>query len=460
MVTKIVFTRKLTKANPLPTVSIEEQLELQQDTLQLHHDINTKLNDATRSIEIVEALEDLAVVANSITNATTQETNLIEAGGNIAVAGTLADPNSLIPSMESFIGQSISMEDFKFKEKLTKIWNEFLKLMKDIWKKVSDFMMQSDLMLAHSINNLIKVKQLVTENKGKKVKDTRFVLNMGRFNKVLNNGVDPVSDPKEISKLLENTTTLYKEFNKGYTDKLINIATQVNKDIDSLTGDNIDTVTDGIVNYLKANQKEFFNSALYAIQRVPGIKPTNSRGGTSKLNGLEITTLYSGALGGLSFEVKQPDQSLIGNNQKNYLERLRVSSIKASTAGSVGEPRDLTVVYTQDELNDLIDLTLELLKGLRSFRDDGLRDQLNKVRRDLELVTKNLVNEFDDLTESETLRVKALMGFNLTFISWVSDPMKEMVIHAISIGRIISALVKANLAQYEEVHKPQDNNRR
>ena len=77
----------------------EEILEISQAN-DVAQNLAADLADADRSLDVVQALEDLAFVADTIREATPREAALIQIIGDATVAGTGADADIVTPAME------------------------------------------------------------------------------------------------------------------------------------------------------------------------------------------------------------------------------------------------------------------------------------------------------------------------------------------------------------------------
>lgn len=445
MVTKVVFKIKPV-AQPTPSISIEEYLEAQQTSLDLQKDIDTKIADATRTIEVVESLEELAVVADSITGATREEAHLIEIGGNIAVAGTNVDPAALIPSLESYIGGKISLEEFDFKEKIKKIWNAIKAMLKKIWEAINNFLEQSNILLAHSLNNITKTEALVKNNKGSKVKDDNFELDLNKFKLVFSSVASSATAVRIIQDRLTATEKIFKEFPESYTKKLVEAIQFVTGKLKILTDKNIKDISLEVMDGLKQRSPLVFDTVISTAMIASAAKSD-----ADSKNGLEVLYGRTNLLGKSRLAITQPDVSDIGDDFKTYIERLRVSQIKLEMLVEEEVSRPLTTVLTQEELESLVNKTKTTLQNIKFYKDRGTEKKLKEAKEQLELVSNGLTTRFNDLTPEDASIIQSLMSLNIVFINWTKTPMIDLVQHAIRIERAVNWLVKANLRQYEKV---------
>ena len=145
-----------------PTLSLEEEQIVMTDAVELASDINQEFNEANRIVEISDALEDLAVIADQIEAASHTEIALMETAGDMAVAGTDIESDEIVPSLESYRGKRIAAEGFK--QTAGQIWKNIQEFLKKIWEKITQFF--SNIFLAipnarHRLNQLTdKLKEI------------------------------------------------------------------------------------------------------------------------------------------------------------------------------------------------------------------------------------------------------------------------------------------------------------
>lgn len=460
--------RIVLKINPTQPVekeiSLEEYLEAQHSMASIQKEIDEKSSDVIRSLEIAEALEELAVVADNISSATREETQLIEIGGNIAVAGTRVDPASLIPSLESYVGGKISLEEFDFKGKLQKIWEAIVKTITAIIKKVKEFIDKSEIVLAGALNSLKKLEREVLESKNKQPKNTSFELDTSRFDSVLNNGKVGVSDPKEVISLLENSKTFYESFADVYIDGIVDLADKIREKADSITDQNINEVANYIGDTLNAGIPNIFNRVMIAIRSSNALDKLEM--GTAKNEtgyntyGIENHTAYTRLMGGIKLTFIQPDIKVSGGRfdvEKNpeeflnFIDRTRHSGINFKKTEEVRPSATITEPYSMEELQKIVQTSIKTLMAIKSIKDKGhqkrLMDSIDKLKK----VLGDLTDRFETIAPGDLKNIEAIMSLNIAFTNWIRTPWVPMVEHAVRVSRAVGWLVRNNLEHYETV---------
>ena len=125
--------------NGVDIESAMEEAEVMEEAARvLAAEITADNAEAERAADLSDSLEDLAVVASSIDEATPAETQLIQLAGDMATAGDdEVTSEDIVPATESFVGKRIAVEGFV--EKVKQIWEAIKKYLKDLWDKVEKF---------------------------------------------------------------------------------------------------------------------------------------------------------------------------------------------------------------------------------------------------------------------------------------------------------------------------------
>jgi hypothetical protein len=120
------------------------------------------LQEVNRQLEISDALEDLAVVASRIREASPTELQLIATAGQAGVAGTDNEPELMLPAMEGFQeGKSIAFESMAEKAKM--LWKNILEFIARMWEKFMAFF-RIHVVVAELKRKLAQMKQDLAQN--------------------------------------------------------------------------------------------------------------------------------------------------------------------------------------------------------------------------------------------------------------------------------------------------------
>lgn len=445
-----------------PEVSLEDYLHAYDNVIEIDQAINDKSQDVIRSSEIAESLEDLMVVADNISSVTPSEANLIEIGGNIAVAGTSANAEDIVPSMESYVGTKIALEALSdVKEKIKKIWEWIKKTTKEIYKKLSEYIQQSSPMIAYSLNNVIKLEKEVKELSKKKPKRDQFELDTSRYDAIFNNGEYANNKSVFVMKQLIRTTKFFNSVTDEYTRSVSELIESVTRRINSVNANtDLESLKNEIFNDIIAKQDSIFSEI---FQR-------NSEGAKTAStisNGISKVFVRTGIMGGLSFQVTLLDKNSITEIDNGTIERLRTTGIKV-VPGLTGSSfpvirastpnRDL---YTPEHIKDTVDESRDMVGSVKRFRDSGAEKKVLKINEKFQDAFDNLLSKFKEVTKEQEESLKQLASLSTIFTNWINKPVRGIIIHILKVERAVSWLVKKNIEHYVEAEpEPKDEEKK
>lgn len=454
------------KKNTVLKISFEEYLDAQEQMVKAPLQIDDTLKDTNRTIDVAQALEELAVVADSIENATQAEANLIEIGGNIAVAGTHIPAERVIPSMEGFIGRSISIEEFKLKEVLDKIWEAIKRAFAAVWDKLREFFKSSDIVLGRSLNKVRELKKTLHDMRGFSPIDERTLFQLKTTSgdkhfissgivSILNDTEDfylgtkpvkPLLDPERIIKKLQVTEALFDTFFTDYSKKLTDIAQSVSSELERINEANIKEKTFQIKESLERDVAALFDTLLKSMQSSTTSAVFATRNLNREHEGQKVYN--SPALGSPLFVVDDFTASASGANPKLFFDRLKSSKIQLQLR-EVKEVDGTTFMenaYKLEDLVDMVDAVDIILKRISDFKDNAFGVKVHEGQKKLEKAGNTLKKSLEK-SEDKSLasNVNDLLSFNLAYTNWSRYPLLEMVFYAIRIQRAISWLVTQNL---------------
>jgi biotin operon repressor len=111
----------------LPVISLEEEISHIEQSEAMRHAITSEVGDSTRTMELITALESLALVADTIRQPTPEEAALIQIAGDTALAGTGLSGGEITPAMEDEAsGPTVSAKVRSAIEQIVKALKELL----------------------------------------------------------------------------------------------------------------------------------------------------------------------------------------------------------------------------------------------------------------------------------------------------------------------------------------------
>ncbi len=422
-----------------PVLSLEEEALVMDEAADTGAQIDGDLNEVERVIEVASGLEDLAVVADTIEEATPQQLALVQVAGDLAVAGTDVTSDDLLPSLESYKGGKISMEGLR--EIAQTVWQNIIQFLAKIWAQIEQFyhLLFSTIASTRARLNALKERNKAAVSKKSEVKG--IIVNVG----VAAICVDykPVTKESELLAALKNWDTAAEyTFNK-HLDGVIAVA---------------DVVVKSLANFDPSKAVETATQAKDDIAKVfsqqgkpPGVKGLDGK----RFPGFTTSTGQA-LLGNVSLLVKafnsQEGASVLGS-----LERFRQSGTELGATKAEGDklPAEVTFETLSNGAIDKVIAECEaILKTAESYKTGSRSAQVKKTREALKAAGEKAtaaMKKFptEQNIDSITAHYKALVNFNKSFVSWVKNPAGDMLRSSLTTVRAAMMLCSKSLDTYK-----------
>lgn len=136
------------KAAQDPVLDLSEVEQMAERTISIESALNEIANELIendRVIEVVDGLEDIQGIAKATPEGQTVDIPMLQAAANMAVAGTDADAQAIIPSLESFkdkniaieaIGEKIAAARHSIIESIKNVASKFVEVLKNIFGSI------------------------------------------------------------------------------------------------------------------------------------------------------------------------------------------------------------------------------------------------------------------------------------------------------------------------------------
>ena len=153
-------------------ISMEEEALLIQESAGDLAEAEAEIEDAQELADTSDALEDLAMVADGIDEASENEVALVEAGVQLATAGSDLEVEDVAPGLESYVGRRISTEGIK--ETARAIYEAIIRAVKKFWEKIKAFFRKTVGTLANLRRSAEKLRARAGECHGKTSKEKQI----------------------------------------------------------------------------------------------------------------------------------------------------------------------------------------------------------------------------------------------------------------------------------------------
>lgn len=425
----------------LGVLSIEEEEMLIAETPAEEVEIQAEIAEADHALEVSDALEDLAMVADSIDEASTTDIQLLETAVSVA-AGPDVEVEEIVPAMESYVGRKISTEGLM--ETARAIWENIKKWVVKIWKKVKDFFYKIFGQIPSMRRKVEAMKKRVEDYSGYKKEENTVTISTGvKFMSINGTAVKNISAFNDGLKVWGAAAESLASTNSE-VERFANAAADLVGDFD------IDNVQKTNLGKLYAETKEITGNKAFDAG-----KPTTVE---SHYDSKDFDVKYTPSLlGNVVYQAvvaKPADGSLLGGLEK--LRRTRLSPV--STVGK-NKDADTEVEFTTAGLGELtkaLELCEKILDGVEKVKRGSGVEKAEKARDKLKQACDKADARYqkaakDDKTNKESLAVfKSLLSLNMTATNLFVAPSTSVSSNAISVVRATLSLVGKNLTAYKK----------
>ncbi len=432
-------------------VSMEEEQVMMSDAADLASDINQELNEVDRIVELSDALEDLAAVADTIEAASPTEIALMETAGDIAVAGTDIEAEEVVPSLESYRGKKIAAESFR--QTAGNLWKNIQAFLAKIWEKINQFFYNIFGVIPRVRKRLQGLRSKLEKIQSLSPRGTTFELDTksggvgSLVARLATDGKLPRNDSEFIGELKK-----IHEFTKFvFGANIINRNALGVSIAEAIERFNPTADLDGQANLIVEACKKFNDNQVY-----PGPKGTVTPSGSYQLSRSE--TLMGGATLVHKLYTQADSRSTLGN-----MDRLRHSGLHFDQVMDKNNAyRDRAVLPTVSQttmLSMIVELE-QILDLLEEYKRGAASKQVEATRKRLESASKKASATYDHKNDSDEVHglgtvayVKSMLNFNNAYHRWISDPAVPFARYAMSEVNAVMAFIDYCMQTYEQGQK-------
>ncbi len=424
-------------------ISREEEEVMAEDAAQASDDAATGLDESERMLGLADGLEDLAEIADGITDATQTETQLLTVAGNMAVAGSDVPAEEIVPAMEGYIGKRIAVESLR--ERASAIWKAILAQIKKVWAFIEKFFYSIFGTIPGIRKNLKELRSRVDSTNGKKLEDKKLTISSGV--KALSvdystpkNGADVV---KGLKDLLGEVTDVYGT----YTDKIAKVG---------------EVVADHISDFDPEKSHECVEKFLKAV--------TTAFGGVSISGGKSAGNRFPGfvaaqsgpIMGNVSLFLKKVESGSArdhGNNVLNQIERARQMGIELHSTSDKEKsvPNDFQMdTMTAGQMHSAIDDMEKILDKLEDFNRGKRTSDMKKTRTRLESASAKATTAVEKAEKSEEAAdratvayYRAMLNYNQAYARWCQNPAVQLLNSALASVKASAAVISKSISAHK-----------
>lgn len=414
---------------PVRMLSLEEEMIIVDEAAQDEAQVERDLSESERVIEVSDALEDVAVVADGIEAATPGEVALIDTASQMAVAGTDIEPEEVVPAMESYMGKRISTESIR--ETARTIWENIQAFLTKVWNQIVAYFRVGAVvpMVEKRITSLEKkIKELgkLKEGAGKIKLKSSFLAVEGKV-------------VKDVAELKAGLNMVYAHAEYVFGE---------NADRVAASGEALAAV---IGKFTPENHAETMKELISTFEGFKISAPAGSKKTTDGDYEVETSPALLGG-GHIVVRTYKPKDT---SSPLGALERFRKSGVTLE-AGSEPAPAETEfTALTVADMETALGVAKEILKKLKEFHTGARLNKLKKAGDALKAASKKASGEIgkikqDDKGQSAVVNdYRAALNLNVAFTRWVQSPALPYYGKCLSAVKAIAHVVASSAGQYE-----------
>lgn len=419
-------------AEDVADISLEEESMLVAEGAATAAAIDADLNESGRVLEIADSLEDLAVVAETIEEATPAEIALVENAGALAVAGTDVSPEELVPSMESALGGRFDMT--RVRAAAAAFWESIQRMVGKIWVKIEEFFHNA---FGTAPALLRRTKELRTQARtilslSHPMRAKEIVVSAGANGLSRDGAV--VVNPLNLTKALTDLSTTAQYVYGTYADSAVARGEAVCAALSTFDPANTSVSATTL--------RKSLNRATFAA--IPGARSISGPN--------EVFSVHAGppVLGNISLVSKRYIGQDASDTVLGSLDRHRQSSVEVVYGTTVAESSFVMPTLSISTALSLLATCEGMLNQLETYDRGGRRRTFAATRRRLEAESKAATEQIGKKAKTAEVEAyyRSLLNFNQAFAKWSSAPTTQFTTSMIATIRSVLLVVRKSLAAH------------
>lgn len=392
------------------------------------------LNDIYRIRDVSDALEDLAVLASQIDNASPTDSALFNVAGQMAAAGSDVEPSKIVPALESFSGPQVAMESIG--SMASALFIKILKLLESVWQHFDAFW--NSLMVIPDLNARITM----LEDK---------ITNLGQ-------------QRGKLTVLIPLTTT-----GLGYNGKIIANYTELNEGLDNLKEaiefvygpyhktmlSRAEAITSVINNFDAENPESSARQLLSKLKEIntlalPGHgnrAPTRDR----DFQAAPGKPLLGNSHLSINYAIESANGSVLTELEKQRKPLVTVEKVSTENLHNYQFP-----ILKISEMESLLEKCSEILKLIYAKNSSSQINEMKAARKAMADASGKAAKALEKkegigkaaAPGSEYYR--ALINFNADFAQWIREPELHLIYHTIHTIRAVLPFINNNTGSYSD----------
>lgn len=423
----------------LESISMEEEQVMIDEAAGAAVEADQELAEAERIIEVSDALEDLAIIADGIEEASPAETQLVEIAGDMAVAGTDVSPEEIVPAMESFRGGKIATEGIR--ETAKNIWESIQRYLKQVWEKIEKFFYNILGTVPRLRKSLEALEQKVEDTVGKKA-EGNVTISAGISN--ISIAYSPAKNEGDLSNCIGALTDAAKWTYGSHVDSVTKRGESIAKIIGEFDPAKSAEAVTAMRDALKAHKAD----------KVPGSGSADN----GRFPG--FGTFVGAPLPGNKsiaykwFADNGDDTSDLGSLDR--YRNSRVELIDTSDKAPTGAKNEVEITpVTTNGAKKLIKEMQALLTVLEDYKRGPKSKAITKTQKSIEDASSKAnkamgtAKSDDEGSKAAVAPFRALLNFNAAYARWAQSPAVPLMSHSITTIKTVMVVIQKSMAAHK-----------
>jgi hypothetical protein len=423
-------------------LSMEEEQVMLDEANQSAAAADDDLNDAERLIDVTDSMEDMAVIADGIEEATPGETQLMETVGSMAVAGSELEPEVIVPALESYVGRRISTESIR--ETAKAIWKQILQNLERVWAYIEDFFYKTFGTIPSLRKRVKSLRDSVDDQAGRQLEDKKIKVSIGV--KALSVDHKTPSNEADLKKGLSTMAEAVAHTYGAGMDALASLGETIAKNISDFDPESADRSTKKFVVEVKQSLKKYVKDSGTNSDRFPGF----------------IAKMQPALPGNVSLVTREPKGGTSDSNDTidlEYLDKMRRSGVELVPTSekdkAVPDSFDMTTM-SHSGMTSTLDIIDKMLDNLETFGRGKRAAELKKTKSKLKSASEKAASAMEKAEKSDDAAEKraavyyrAQLNFNSAYARWGQSPAVPLLNASLATIRASMAVIQKSLGAYK-----------
>ncbi|WP_233875190.1 hypothetical protein [Paraburkholderia adhaesiva] len=414
-------------------ISLEEEVLLIDENARDEAQIQTDLADVNRGLDTADALEDLAVVAGNIEDASEQETQLIDTCAQMATTGTDIQPEELMQPAQRAEDGTVATEGFR--ETAKGIIETILKYVAKIWESFVGWLKRTFTLIGSTRARLDKLRKYLAT-----VEKAKSPLKEGATVSVFDEaGYQPVKDGRSYVQLNRDWSRTMEWVFGDYARYALTMGGKAVKGIETFDAQHPE----------ESATKLRHDLASVKLASMPG--PRRAK----RVGNLDVE---------ISDDLPHNKVLMVSDLQNDgeattlsVLEKLRTHQVQLADARA-GEVRSRSEHAAQckpltfDEMDTLVDEFEGQLRAVEKFTSSNREGELQRTRKALASASQKAQASLGKLDQGDDSAngaahgkvvetyFRAILAFNAAFCNWINQPL--LTVSSLALTNVRSGLVR------------------